>query len=311
MTFAHAVRTNALGMLEPPTGVPAYALRQLTVRHTVGLSDPLTDAEIPLGERLDDGLPQSLESCVRAYGLTYFKIKIGGDARVDAQRLLDIAAVLRGTPDVWFSLDGNESYRDVEGFRDFWSRVEHEPFVRRSMLFVEQPFHRDVAFTAGLDNWNARPPIIIDESDGEMQSLPMALARGYAGTSFKSCKGIFKGIINKNRARRSRHASGPGIILSAEDLTTVGPVSLMQDLAVVATLGIADVERNGHHYFRGLSIFPPEVQRECLRAHGDLYRDIGFPTLDIRDGRIDVGSAVDAPFGYACDVDLSHFREIT
>jgi hypothetical protein len=306
-TFADAARTNSLGLPEPAVAeLPPQPLRSLIVRHTIGLSDPLTDAQATL----NDGLPQSLESCVRAYGLSHFKIKIGGDISADVQRLREIASLL-GDADVnvRFTLDGNESYRDLDAFRAFWAAVRDERFIRTKMLFVEQPLHRDVAFTAGLERWSDRPPIIIDESDAEIDSFALALSRGYAGTSFKSCKGVFKGMFSASLARRR----GGNTIISAEDLTTIGPVSLMQDLAVVATLGIPHVERNGHHYFRGLSMFPRDVQRQVLVAHGDLYRDIGFPTLDIRGGAIAIDSVVDAPFGYAInDLDLaSNFREIT
>ncbi len=63
------------GFVRPElSGVPATAFlpsepsRELTVRHTVGLGDWLTEAEIPVEERLDDGLPQSLEgACRRAW----------------------------------------------------------------------------------------------------------------------------------------------------------------------------------------------------------------------------------------------------
>lgn len=313
--FAVAVRRNALGLPNGALDLPPGPLRRLIVRHTVGLSDPLTDAEIPPAHKLDDGLPQSLEACVRAYGLTHFKIKIGGDVARDVRRLRDIAAVLGAAPGVAFTLDGNESYRELDAFRAFWVAVKDEPFVKAGMLFVEQPLHRDVAFTAGLQDWPTRPPVIIDESDAEFDSFPRALESGYAGTSFKSCKGVFKGMANASIARRRQVETGVPTILSAEDLTTVGPVSLMQDLAVVATLGIPHVERNGHHYFRGLSMFPPAVQQDVLRAHGDLYRDAGFPTLDIRNGAVAVGSVVDAPFGVAEPLagalDLaSLFREI-
>jgi Enolase C-terminal domain-like len=305
-TFADAVRRNAFGLPETPTDLPAQPLRTVIARHTVGISDPLTDAEISPAEKLDDGLPQSLQACVRAYGLTHFKIKIHGDARADAERLRDIAAVLRDHQNVAFTLDGNESYHDLESFRAFWAAVKDEPFVRAKMLFVEQPLHRDIALTAGLEKWFDRPPIIIDESDAEFDSFTIALDRGYAGTSFKGCKGVFKGIINACLARRRQQAGHPTII-SAEDLTTLGPVSLFQDLAVVATLGIPHVERNGHHYFRGLAMFPPDVQQQVLQHHGDLYHQsrAGFPTLDIRDGRIAIDSIVNAPFGYATKLDLT------
>ncbi|MGQ9815276.1 MAG: hypothetical protein ACUVR3_09020 [Candidatus Roseilinea sp.] len=74
VTFADAVRANALGIRlsdiypelshnQPSDYLPAQPLGQITVRHSVGLSDPLADAEIPDTERLDDGLPQSLAAC--------------------------------------------------------------------------------------------------------------------------------------------------------------------------------------------------------------------------------------------------------
>jgi hypothetical protein len=67
----------------------------------------------------------------------------------------------------------------------------------------------------------------------------------------------------------------------------------------MATLGIEHVERNGHHYFAGLSMYPKDVQEQVLRQHHDLYTRSthGFATLDIRDGTIMVDSVVQAPFG--------------
>jgi hypothetical protein len=77
----------------------------------------------------------------------------------------------------------------------------------------------------------------------------------------------------------------------------------MQDLAVVASLGIPHVERNGHHYFRGLSAFARSIQEQVLRAHRDLYHDAGFATLRVERGSIEVGSVAAAPFGCGFDFD--------
>ena len=181
---------------------------------------------------------------------------------------------------------------------DFWPKL----------LFIEQPLHRDVALTAASDwsAWPERPPIIIDESDAELGSLPAALALGYAGTSHKNCKGIFKGVANACLLAQ-RRAAGKPAMLSGEDLTNVGPVALLQDLAVQAVLGVTSVERNGHHYFAGLAQFPPEIQQHMLTHHGDLYTRsaAGWPRLDVRDGRIALGSTLNAPFGCAAGLDLS------
>ena len=68
-------------------------------------------------------------------------------------------------------------------------------------------------------------------------------------------------------------------------------VPLHQDLAHVAALGIGHVERNGHHYVRGLAHLADKEREGCLAAHGDMYaeRD-GLVALDVRDGAIEVGS---------------------
>jgi hypothetical protein len=155
--------------------------------------------------------------------------------------------------------------------------------------------------------------MIIDESDGEVRTAALALSCGYAGTSHKNCKGVFKGVANACLiARRRREEPGANYVISAEDLSNIGPVSLMQDTAVVASLGIPHAERNGHHYFRGLSMLPDDVQSDVLASHGDLFRRHvrGFATVRIEGGRSHVGSVVDAPFGVTFPFDPSHFTPI-
>lgn len=332
VTFARAVRENRLGFRlgalqpelegrEPKEFLPAEPARETAVRHTVGLSDPLTDAEIAPGDRVDDGLPQSLGACVRAYGLRYFKIKLAGDVAQDADRVRRVAAVLGGTAgDYRHTLDGNENFTEVGALRRFWERLAAEPaladFLSR-LIFVEQPLHRDVATSDGvaaeLAAWADRPPMIIDESDGEVGTARHALDIGYAGTSHKNCKGVFKGLANACLIEhRNRAHPGRPYVLSGEDLSNVGPVALLEDLAVVATLGLAHVERNSQHYFRGLSLLPADVQDSVLAAHGDLYRrhEAGFVTLRIDGGRVRMGSVVDAPFGLAARFDPTRFTPL-
>ena len=57
---------------------------------------------------------------------------------------------------------------------------------------------------------------------------------------------------------------------SAEDLTCLPVLSLQQDLAVVAALGFAHCERNGHHYAYGMSAAPEAEQEAFLAAHPDV-----------------------------------------
>ena len=89
--FSAALRANTLGIrlneihpelasARPSDLLPQQPLRSVIARHTVGLGDPLTESDIAAKDKVDDGLPQSLEACIRAYGLTHFKIKLCGDA---------------------------------------------------------------------------------------------------------------------------------------------------------------------------------------------------------------------------------------
>lgn len=298
-----------LGDARPADLLPARPLDRVRCRHTIGLGDPLREGDLRKGESPDDGLPHSLEAGIRSYGLRHFKIKIDGnlpDAAID--RLKAVAAVLfdRVAGGLAVSIDGNESFASAESFRDFWSRArEHAAIERllRHLLFVEQPLSRAVALHPDRSDfraWPDRPPIIIDESDAAPDDVRKAVDLGYAGTSHKNCKGIFKGVAHACLiARRSAQAPRQKLILSGEDLCTIGPVALLQDLAVQASLGIGTVERNGHHYFAGLSIWPEEIQREISSHHPDLYTtsERGWPRVAIDDGWISTRSAVAAPLG--------------
>ncbi|MEE2941808.1 MAG: hypothetical protein VX413_00290 [Verrucomicrobiota bacterium] len=300
--------------------LPQSPLASVVPRHTVGLADPLSSDNIPDDEKLNDSLPQSLDQCIHAYGLRHFKIKITGDIDDDLERLRTVASSIdqHAPRNHAFSLDGNEQFKSVDDFRKHWIRLTDNstlaPFFNH-LLFVEQPFHRNIALEnsvkEGFDDWPDRPPMIIDESDATIKSLPIALDLGYAGTSHKNCKGIFKGAANAcllNARREAGHTS----VMSGEDLCNVGPVAVIQDLAVMAALGIESVERNGHHYMAGLSQFPDVTQRQVLDAHTGLYRisEQGWPTLNIRNGRIDLASVNNQPFGTGFELDLSPFDEI-
>ena len=299
--------------------LPAQPLRRLIARHTVGLADPLTDAEIDAADLVDDGLPQSLDASIRAYGLTHFKLKLIGDIEADIDRLTKIAGVIEDAVNGEYALtlDGNEQYTEVSAFRELWQALHENPALEKflnRLIFVEQPLKRTVALSDATQRallaWTDRPPIIIDESDDSLTSLPRALACGYVGTSHKNCKGIFKGIINACRlAKRNLDMPDEPVMLSSEDLANVGPVALLQDLAVVASLGITHLERNGHHYFRGLSMYDDELQTQVLAHHPDLYHRHadGFTAISLTDGAMQVGSVVDAPFGLGFELDPSRF----
>jgi hypothetical protein len=306
-----------LGSAEPRDLLPAAPLRSCFVRHTVGLGDSLLPADVPSAERVDDGLPQDLQSCIRANGLRYFKVKLFADTERDLARLRALSSLLEGEAggEYFVTLDGNENFPSFTAFREFWEKASRERGLQalwQRILIVEQPVHRDAALSAKpgaeLRTWSDRPPLIIDESDGAVGDLPRALALGYAGTSHKNCKGIVKGIANACLLA-NRRRQGEQVVLTGEDLCNLGPVALLQDLALMALLGIEHVERNGHHYYRGLSMWPEDWQEAILAAHPDLYRRhaAGFACLQIRNGRVDLDSVNAAPLGVETLFDPARF----
>lgn len=330
-TFGEAVRKNTLGIRlstvhedlgsAAPVDLLPKPLKTIDVRHTVGLADPLTGSDVAEGERPEDGLPYTLEENIQHYGLTHLKIKLCGDFEQDLDRLKQIATLMSDQPSCVFTLDGNEQYTEVEPFHALWSSIMVNKELRAFMdglIFVEQPLHRDVALSKEVKDvllaWDDRPPMIIDESDSGLHVAKDALETGYVGTSHKNCKGVFKGLANAclMESRRREQPNGR-FELSSEDLANVGPVALLQDLAVLSTLGITHSERNGHHYFAGLSMYPEPIQVGVLEEHGTLYRrhERGFPTLDVRGGRLDIQTIVDSPFGYGIDLDTTQFTPLS
>jgi len=297
--------------------LPDLPLEKCWVRHTVGLADPLRGEDIPAEERLHDGLPQSLEECIRFYGLRYFKIKLSGNLEVDVVRLRGIAKLLIALcgDDFAVTLDGNENYHDIGEFRSAHNELKKDAEVRvllEHALWIEQPLHRDYALRdevgSSLQDWQDAPRLIIDESDGEPGSAAKALALGYSGVSHKNCKGIIKGLINAALIWEQRRLQPKrDFVISGEDLANVGPVALLQDLAMQSLLGVTHVERNGHHYFKGLSMYSRELQDAVIQQHPNLYAITaeGDATLSITDGQLALASVNAAPFGCGIVPDLS------
>ncbi len=313
MSFYQGIQQNVIGA-EPFEGLDLPAsfanLRpasRIAARHTVGLVDPITAADQK--ERVNDGLPETLEEVVVRYGQRWFKLKVGGEARADVERLCAIAAVLDRIPQPYHaSLDGNEQYEDMEGVAELWSKMKCEPRLARlvdSIIFIEQPVKRQKALKrniAGIDK-----PVIIDESDDSLEAFVRAKALGYKGVSSKTCKGIFKSLINRARCA----AWGPQYFMSGEDLTIQPGLALQQDLALVSLLGLTHLERNGHHYVNGMAGLGKGEQDAFLAAHPDLYeRSHGAVRVKITDGELAIGSLGCKGYASAAMPDWTSMKEM-
>ncbi len=287
----------------------------IEVRHTVGLGDALEagDLAAPLG----DGLPETLDQVIAAYGHRYFKLKVSGDVAADTARLVRIAAVLdRLQPDYRATLDGNEQFADATHALALLDAIEAESRLarlRERILFFEQPIARAKALSAPVDRLSARIALEVDESDADMDAFVTAIGLGYTGISSKSCKGFYRALLNRARvAKWNGEAGAERYFMSAEDLTTQAGIAVQQDLVLAGLVGARHIERNGHHFVDGMAAAPAAEAAAFLSAHGDLYRAAeGRTRLNIRDGRLALASIAAATgLGAAVEPDWSAMQPL-
>ena len=265
-------------------------LDRVAIRHTVGLDDRIEG---------EGGVADPRENA----GARYFKLKLNGDPAHDTDRLIRIGRELLKLPyDYRVTLDANEQYADVAALGTLADRLDRGSALKpiaSKLLYIEQPMPRDITRTSPLGTLAGRD-FIIDEADDCYDAFVQARALGYRGISSKSCKGIYKSVINATRAAKWS-ADGGKYFVAGEDLTCQAGLAVQQDLAVGALIGVTHAERNGHHYVDGFGETSAAEAQAFLAAHPDLYTfDGGKIRLAIHDGDLLTGSLT-AP-GFATSV---------
>ncbi|WP_417583168.1 mandelate racemase [Pelagibacterium sp.] len=269
--------------------------RSINVRHTVGLGDALCNTDLN-GNRLNDGLPETLQEVIATYGHAYFKLKVSGHIDADLDRLERIVDVIETMqPNYRASIDGNEQFEDQDHLLSFLDAFAARPKLQNlgeRLLFLEQPIARSAALSADLDKIAERTALEIDESDADIDAFIRAKPLGYRGISSKSCKGFYRALLNRARISRwNAETDGPPFFMSAEDLTTQSGISVQQDLVLAGLIGAEHIERNGHHFVDGMANAPETEQRAFLSAHGDLYEQrLGRARLKIEAGQVSLQS---------------------
>jgi len=248
---------------------------------------------------LDD--PVELAAELAKSPIAYLKIKLSGDPEGDIERLRILSQVMAGTGrEISASLDANEQY-DQTRLARLTNALEANPTLARlntRLLYLEQPFARDVTLERTI---KVPPtlPVIIDEADDSYDAFPRAVTHGYRGVSSKSCKGLYKAILNAVRATAGNQKRPGRLFVTGEDLTCQAGLAVQQDTALAAILGIAHVERNGHHYVDGFGPAPASEAARFARAHPDFYHESGGKyRLDTRNGCLPTASLMDTP-GFA------------
>jgi hypothetical protein len=270
-------------------------LERVAIRHTVGLDDQVEGA---------GGVADAHENA----GARYFKLKLNGDPSADAARLIRIGKEFAALPhDYSVTLDANEQYADLAALAALAGRLDRDSALKpiaAKLLYIEQPMPRDITRQSPLGALAARN-FIIDEADDSYDAFPVARALGYRGISSKSCKGIYKSILNATRA--AKWSSGAEkFFITGEDLTCQAGLCVQQDLALGALIGVTHAERNGHHYVDGFGDTPPAEAEAFLAAHPDLYvRDGNSVRLSIHDGDLLTGSLTSPGFATGVHPDWS------
>lgn len=306
LSFHQAIERNLPGLTAPGWQADLMAFdmdnfletlapaKTIAARHTVGLADPVTAADVR--ERIGDGLPQTLEEVLERYGHRWFKLKVGGDVKADVERLAQVASVLDRLSDPYqATLDGNEQYADAGGALALWRAIRADARLKRlasSIAFIEQPVKRQNALAGDISELAEEKPVIIDESDDSLEAFPRARRLGYTGVSSKTCKGLYRSLLNAARCRLwNREEGAERYFMSGEDLTLQAGLAVQQDLALASLLGLKHVERNGHHYVNGMAGLPEGEQKEFLDKHGDLYEHShGATRVRIQGGMLQIGS---------------------
>ena len=264
-------------------------LDRVAIRHTVGLDDQVEG---------EGGVADSRENA----GARYFKLKLNGDPLADAARLIRIGGEFATLPhDYSVTLDANEQYADLAALGALVDRLDRDSALKpiaAKLLYIEQPMPRDITRQSPLGALGARD-FIIDEADDSYDAFPAARTLGYRGISSKSCKGIYKSIVNATRAAKWS-TGGDKFFVTGEDLTCQAGLCVQQDLALGALIGVTHAERNGHHYVDGFAETPAAEAQSFLAAHPDLYTSDGNIRLSIHDGDLLTGSLT-AP-GFATGV---------
>lgn len=263
--------------------VSASPVNALPLYHLVGALDPLGPEEVE-GE-IGDGLPETLGQWIVRDGLTHLKIKLAGDDfDWDRQRILrihDVAVQHAVRPQRWrYSLDFNERCESADYVVQLLDAVERErPEAFRSIQYVEQPTHRDLA-SHPHNRMHAvakRVPVVIDESLVDLESLRLAVELGYSGIALKACKGHSEALL---MAAVARHE---GLYLCVQDLTCIG-ASLLHSVSLASHIpGVAAVESNGRQY--------------CPRGN-QAWKTLFPGMFEVRDGQVPSVMLSGAGLGY-------------
>ncbi len=258
---------------------------RMPLYHLVGALDPLTDEDI--GERIGDGLPETLPEWIAADGLTHLKIKLAGDnLDWDVERVLAIervaaeAQAARGCEQWLYSTDFNEKCENVEYVLEFLERVrEKSPAAFDRIQYIEQPTSRDLKAHPELRMHEAAKikPVVMDESLVDYEALQTGREQGYSGIALKACKGHTESLLMAAVAQKF------GMFLCVQDLTCPGYSFLHSSSLAARIPTVAAIEGNARQYC-------PAPNKKWAKTFPGMF--------DIQDGTVKTGALDGVGLGF-------------
>lgn len=239
----------------------------LALYHLVGALDPLSLGE--LNQKVNDGLPETLEEWIRTEGLSHLKIKLSGnELDWDVGRVVEvdrIATATAGTREWKFSLDFNEACPDENYVIDFLERVDRlSKSILPRLQYIEQPTGRELKARRDITMHRVGrlKPVVIDESLTDLESVRVAKQLGYGGIAIKACKGQTSSLL---LAAAAQHYN---MFIGVQDLTCVG-ASFLQSSSLAAHIPTVHfVEGNGRQYCPAGNVLWEKLYRPMFRIRG-------------------------------------------
>jgi len=241
---------------------PAY-LPEIPVFHLVGGLDKLTRAEVTADDPVD-GLPVSLDEWVKTDGLSCLKVKLrGNDLEWDLQRMIEVYRVgMEHTPHekIFLTADTNEMCETPDYMVELLTKLrEKSPAAFESLLYVEQPTHRDlVAYPFDMSKVAALKPVFVDESLTGMETFDLAMELGASGVALKTCKGHSMCLLEVARCHEEN------VPYAVQDLTNPS-FAMLHSVGLAARIyTIMGVESNSRQFFPSASNDVRELHRDIV-----------------------------------------------
>jgi len=159
---------------------PAQAIE---ARHTVGMVDAISAAD--LAEPVNDGLPETLEDVVGAYGHRYFKLKVGVRWMPTSRGSPPSPRCSTAPPPPitprWTATSNMTMRRRCRTAGPQSTTPGAAPAVRLHPVHRTARSNRQGRAATGHLAAEPIPPVIIDESDGGAAPFEVARERGYTG----------------------------------------------------------------------------------------------------------------------------------